>query len=260
VPALLLAACDTAPGPTPLAERPPVLSELAYTPQVVVLEQVPDQVEGDLVRIPISINVRADDEDGDLDAVRYVVQSPLAGSAPLAAGELGPSGPLQYGGNITVEIPTAEVGRYTLMVYAEDRAGQLSNQVRGTLRFEATGKPPVIEDVEMPETVQRPAEGEPPVAFQIIATVSDPDGLNNIQRVELRNVLGGPALELCDTGPDAPCGGIASSGDAVAGDGRFTLTVQVESANAPGENTFAFQAFDRSNLESEVVLKSITVQ
>jgi hypothetical protein len=46
----------------------------------------------------------------------------------------------------------------------------------------------------------------------------------------------------------------------VAGDGRFTLTVQVESANAPGENTFAFQAFDRSNLESEVVLKSITVQ
>jgi cysteine synthase A len=35
VPALLLAACDTAPGPTPLAERPPVLSELAYTPQVV---------------------------------------------------------------------------------------------------------------------------------------------------------------------------------------------------------------------------------
>ena len=51
-----------------------------------------------------------------------------------------------------------------------------------------------------------------------------------------------------------------NGGDDVAGDGRYTITVQVASDNAPGPRVFAFQATDRAGLESNVVEKTITIE
>lgn len=94
------------------------------------------------------------------------------------------------------------MGPYTVLVYAVDDEERLSNQVRGTLWFWATGGPPVIEEVQVLDTLRRPAPGEPPVVFQVVARVSDPDGLENILRVELRVNNGAPIL-LCDDGAKA---------------------------------------------------------
>ena len=44
------------------------------------------------------------------------------------------------------------------------------------------------------------------------------------------------------------------------GDGRYTLEVEIGSSNRPGENTFAFQAVDRSGLASEVVERIVVVE
>lgn len=254
----LLAGCDAVPGAAPLDQRPPVLSDLVFSPQVIVAEQVPELVSGDLVRIPLDLDVLAQDPDGDLDEVRFVVQSPRVGQGAVAEGQLAANVQGRYQTRTTLDIPKAFVGLYTVIVYAVDRQGQISNEVRGMLRFEATGKPPVLEAVDLPETVERPAPGEPPVLIPIVATVSDEDGLSNILRVEMR--VGATVLLLCDDGPGEPCGSSPNSGDEVAGDGRFTLTVQLESTNSPGPVTFDFQAFDRAGLSSEILTRTINVE
>lgn len=262
VPALLLAACDSAPGPVSLNERPPELSAFSFSPRNVVLEQLPPE-QGDLVKVSLSVQVQARDVDGDLQQVSFVVQAPFIGAEAVATGDLAPTGGGQYAATTTIELNKSEVGIYTVLVFGVDEAGHMSNQVRGSLIFEARGAPPVIEDVSLPERIQRPASGEPAVLIPIVAAVSDPDGLRNIARVEMQIVpvgSGAPFL-LCDDGGQGACNqGFSSSGDEEAGDGRFTITLQLESTNAPGETTFQFKAFDRSGLESEPVTRTITVE
>jgi hypothetical protein len=84
----------------------------------------------------------------------------------------------------------------------------------------------------------------------LIAVVSDPDGLGNIQDVFV-TTPNGNSLKMFDDGE--------SLGDDVANDGRYTASFDVPTAT-PGTFTFSFKAVDRSGLESEVVIKEIIVQ
>ena len=131
-----------------------------------------------------------------------------------------------------------------------DEAGQASNQLIGSLVLAASGREPVIEEVIAPERVERPSTGATPIT--LVAVVSDPDGLANVSRVRFWNVEAPSAtFGLRDDG---------QGGDEVAGDGRYTATVQIESTNRPGPTTLAFQATDRGGLESQIVEKTITVE
>lgn len=252
-------ACDTAPGPSDPDPRPPIVSDFSYAPQAVLVDQLPpSQVVNGLAQVGLSLQVSVRDEDGDLAGVQFIVQSPGLDGEPVAVGDLQAQGGSVYTATVPLSLPIAVVGNYTVMVYATDEAGQLGNEVLGTISLIASGGPPVIEQVEMPDRVQRPAPGQPPVLIPIIATVSDPDGLANIARVVF-TPRGGAAIQLCDDGPEVACGGVSNSGDAVAGDGRFTITVQLENTNAPGVRTFDFQATDRTGLASNVVTRTITV-
>jgi hypothetical protein len=250
---VLLPGCDSAPGPEAARSRPPVLSDFALSPVQVDLGQVPpDWIVGDNVRIPLEVSVAVQTGDEALAEVGYVVQAPAAGAPPLASGVLEAAAGRQYAATVPVEIPAAEVGVYTVLVFAVDARGQLSNQMRGLLRFAAAGGPPVIERIEAPDVVQRPSPGNPAVPLKVVAVVTDPDGLANLAQVLFWNA----------SRPDAtfPMADDGENGDDVAGDGHYTTIVQVESSNQPGTNTLAFQAFDRSGLASEVVEKQITIE
>lgn len=252
---ILLVSCDTAPGPARSDNRPPVLSDFSFSPQIVSLSDVPEnQIEGDMVRIPVTMQVAARDDDGSVTEVTFTVRSPISGKPLIAVGSLEQVSEGQYATTADVRIPTAEVGKYTVLLQAVDDEGALSNDARGMLSFADLGSSPVIEAVEMPESIQRPAPGETDAVLQIVAVVSDPDGLNNIARVTMRNPNRPnlPAFDLLDDGG-------ALSGDEVAGDGRYTITVRISSDNEQGTNTFLFQAFDRAGLSSSIVEKQITV-
>ncbi|SHK58977.1 hypothetical protein [Rhodothermus profundi] len=256
----LLWGCDALPGAPSLEGRPPVVSELSFTPDSVDFNTLPPaQIQGDTAFIPLSIAVRAHDPDGQVVQVAFVVQAPLSTPEPVATGTLEAIGGDRYAGQTILRLHRAQVGPYTVLVYAVDNEQRLSNQVRGTLWFWATGGPPVIEAVQVPDTLRRPAPGEPPVVFQVVARVSDPDGLENILRVELRVNEGAPIL-LCDDGSKGICGGIPNSGDAVAGDSLFTMTLSLAHDNVPGTYTFAFQAIDRTGLTSEEVRRHVVVE
>ncbi len=250
---LFLSSCDSAPGPRDPAGLPPDLSAFSYTPQSINLPEVnPDQI-GDGVYIdPERHRNDAVDPDGEVAEVVLVVRPPTIDAAPVLVQTLNGTGNGPYELIRSIDLPSAETGNYTLLVYAVDDQGLLSNQVLGTFTLSDTSEPPVIVAIEAPDTVQRPEPGGVTV-LRIVAVVSDPDGLANISRVVLWNAAA-PAdrFDLFDDG--------RNGGDQTAGDGRFTITVQVESDNPPGPRVFVFQAIDRSGLESDVVEKTITIE
>lgn len=243
---LFLAGCDAAPGARSDGGTPPRLSAFSYSPQSVVLEQVPPQnVSETTVEVPFEVSVQVSDPDGDLSAVVLVVQRPNPNAAPVVAGTLSALGGGRYGTTGVLTLPKAEVGNYTVLVYAQDEAGARSDEYRGLLRYLAAGKPPVIEKVEaFPEVLR------PPTELKLVVTVSDPDGLENVAKV-VGLTPNNTEFELFDDG--------RSRGDETAGDGRYTATFDVPSAT-PGTQRFTFQAFDKSGLASEVVEKTITIE
>lgn len=258
--ALMLGACDSAPGALDPLSQPPVVSDLDYTPRAVSIDDLPSSaVVGDFVSVTVDVSARAVDPDGDLDRVSFVIQSPIRASEAIGSGDLTAGAGGRFSGRVEVQFPKALTGPYVLIVYASDASGKLGNEVRGTIELTATGNPPVIEEIIAPDRVQRPAAGQPPVPIAIIARVSDPDGLANVARVEVRFDGGSPLL-LCDDGGQGTCNPGFGSGDAASGDGQFTLTIQVDAGNSPGPRTLEFIATDRSGLQSEPQTRVLTIE
>lgn len=244
---LTLSACDDAPGVTDPFAAPPTLSDFSFTPLEFALD-----TDAPTAEIPLTLSAQVANPGGRPIDVRYFVRSEF-GNESLADGELTPAGGGRYEGGATLSIPRGETGAYVVTVTVLGEDGLVGNTVTGLLRFTAQSLgPPVIEAVDFPETVQRPADGQPAVLIPIVATVSDPDGQRNVNRVLIRTE-GGAEFELRDDGA-------AGSGDETAGDGRYTITFQAESTNEPGPNLFTIQAFDRAGGASDPFSLTITIE
>ena len=248
----VIAGCDSAPGTPDLSERPPVLQNLAVTPGSIAA------VAGAETTVDLTVSWTAQDADGDIDRIFVVVQSPDRGQAALGTAdkEIGPGA-----GQATVQVtfPAGSVGPHPVVVSASDARGRVSNMLLGSVDVVGGSAPPVISALEVPERIVRPAAGEPPATLPLVAVVEDPDGLANVDRVEMQ-VNGATTLLMCDDGGQGSCNNGSISGDQTAGDGRFTVTIQLGSTNAPGVYAFAFKAIDKSGLESQVITRNIIVE
>lgn len=244
---VFIAGCDTPPGPALPLGRAPVVSDFQFTPAHVDLADADTSaIEDGRIRIPVSVSARVEASEGnDVAAVRYLVRRPDRSAEAVAEGELIVGDGGAFSADFTVSVSVGAIGNYPVVVYAVDDRGRMSNQVSGMLRYRSTGGPPVIEDV-----LATPNPFSPPGELVIVVTVSDPDGLDNIARV-LGVTPTGSTFELFDDGE--------AQGDEEAGDGRYTARFDVPSAT-PGDQTFVFQAVDRTGLESEVVEYTVTIQ
>ena len=249
---LLWAGCDAEPGPEDPTGRPPVVSNLSFTPEQLDIRSLDStQVQSGAVDIQVDVSVQVTDSDSELDRVVFVLRSPEQTQDALAFHFLESSAANQYAGSFSITFDTGLTGNYLVEVYAVDSDNLLSNRALGTLSFVNDGQPPVIDEVIAPATIQRPATGTQ--QEQLVAVVSDPDGVSNVANVVFWNVNNPTAtFSLFDDGDQG--------GDEVAGDGRFTVTIVISSTNATGTNTFAFQATDRSGLKSEIIRVDITVE
>ena len=257
-----LSGCDSVPGPEEEGRRPPVVSNLSFSPLAVLIDHLPPgSVTDGRARFSVHVEVDASDENGDLDRIFIYILSPIQGVGSVAQEEILAVGNLRYQADLDLDIPVGAIGAYVVHVSAADESGRLSNDALGSFRVDATGSPPVIESVDVPERVIRPAAGQPPVLIPLVARVSDPDGPLNILRVEVL-VNNSVTLQLCDDGGEATCNavGFGPSGDEVASDGLFTVTIQLDASNAAGDNLFVFKAIDRSGLESNSVSRTIKVE
>jgi hypothetical protein len=134
---------------------------------------------------------------------------------------------------------------YRVEFYAEGNGGFFSNTSIQPLQIVRRNRPPVLSDLRAPDTVRTSAQS----SFLITVRASDPDGLDDIRTVT-RTTPSGLVVQLNDRGVN---------GDAVAGDGIFTETVSLSPPPAPGVYEFRFQAFDRLNAGSNIIVHSVTV-
>ena len=247
-----LAACDTAPGPSDPAGRPPSLSNFSFSPQELNLSNVDPSVIGSgNVSVDFEVQVQAVDLDGSVDRVVFILRPPTRDARPIAFEQLPESSPGVYSLSRQFQLSTGETGNYVLSLYAVDDTGLLSNEVLGTFALINESSPPVIESLNVPDTITRPASGTQSVVFS--AQVSDPDGLDNITSVVFWNADNpGATISMFDDGENG--------GDEIGGDGLYTVTLEISSTNAAGVNRFVFQATDRSGLKSEVVEKDVTIE
>ncbi|MBI4428369.1 MAG: hypothetical protein HY562_04555, partial [Ignavibacteriales bacterium] len=184
--------------------------------------------------------------------IEYLVKS-VQGSSILSSGELfdngfppdAVKGDSVYSGTVTFQIVRSTIGILSVEFVSEGTAGFRSNSLFLPLEIVRTNQPPVLSDLIAPDTVRTSTQ----TSFVITVRALDPDGLADIRSVT-RTTDGGTPRPLNDNGVN---------GDMNPGDGIFTETVSLEPAPPAGEYEFRFQAFDRSNAESNTLTKRITV-
>lgn len=256
--------CDTAPGPALLDERSPVLEDFNFVPQRIVYALLPDsQVDGDSIRVPLSISVTVHNHGTPIDEVRYAIQPSSALDDPVLFGVLPPVGNNRYEDDLLLTLSALDVQTYTVLVFAVDQSARVSGDARGSLHYFRSfepGSPPVIEGLQVPDSLRRPPPGQPAATLLLIARVHDVDGQSDIALMEFWNV-NAPATRLlmCDDGGVGMCGSSQDSGDMAAGDSFYTRRVFITSDNAAGVTTLSFQATDRAGLQSDVVSHDVLV-
>ncbi len=149
----------------------------------------------------------------------------------------------------------SKLGVYSFRVEAVNAAGLRSLPQVGYVRLldRRVNEPPQIFYLEAPDTLSRSAQ---PNTYLLSVGVSDPNGLGDIARVFFNSFLpdgtpasGNPFLMRDD----------GQGGDAVAGDGRYSLTILIDT-NAPlGNFVFEFQAEDSAGNLSNKIAHVLTV-
>lgn len=245
---LVVGGCDSAPGPPPLDPLAPVVSDLAFSPDSVYFDDV--VTANDTAAVELSIGVHAEDPDGGaVDRVLYVVQGQFEGT--IAAGTLEGDGDGRYAATAALRLGRGQRGLYTVLVYAVDDDGLLSNQVRGLFELAGVGLgPPIVDAIEAPVEFQQPG------TLQLVAVVSDPDGLEDVARVEVAFPIPFTStFQLFDDG--------STAGDEEAGDGRYTATFEGVALppefETPYDLVLTFRAVDRDGRASDDVPFTITI-
>ncbi len=252
------------PGPPPGNQQPPAIEDFVLAPQRVVYGLLSDdEIIGDSIRVALTIGVTVRSADAPIEVVHWIIQAPAQDADSIAGGTLPAISGSRYESSVTVTLSAVTVQTYSVLVYAVDTAQRLSGQARGALEYVRVfepGQPPIVEELIIPDTLQRPAAGSPAKRLAFIARASDADGLPDIELVEFWNESSpGRRLAMCDDGNRRPCGTSLESGDVQAGDSLFTRTVFVTSENALGTNAFVFQAVDRAGLRSSEVRHAVVI-
>jgi len=148
-------------------------------------------------------------------------------------------------------------GAFTIVLRAIDAGGGESQALAGTTNVRRRGSnlPPSLSSLTAPASISR---NRVPNSYVLSVQASDPNCLADLKRVFFNTFLpdgrassGNPFTMRDD--------GIKDKGDDVAGDSRFSLTIQIPSDAATGEYRFEFQAEDKKGALSPKLNHTITV-
>ncbi|MCI0706114.1 MAG: hypothetical protein L0Y80_01335 [Ignavibacteriae bacterium] len=150
-----------------------------------------------------------------------------------------------FSGWNTFEITRSEIGTFQVEIVAEYGISYQSSAHILPLQIVRNNVPPVLSNLQAPDTVDVSTTTE----FLITVQVADPNGLDDIKSVT-RTTPSNNVYPLNDSG---------NNGDALAGDGIFSENVTLTPPPAPGSYEFRFQAFDKSNQGSNIILHTIVI-
>lgn len=212
-----------------------------------------DKTASDPIEIPFEIHVRVLHPER-VGTLRYEIR--LDGKTALLHSGTMERAAEGFTSSVRFARSRGDVGDYRIDILATDGTGLNANSAHATLRVIFGSKPPRIESVTAPDTVDLQLQN---VVFNIAAKVTDPSGPADIKQVFFNSFLpdgrpssGNPFL-LRDDGQPA-------SGDPVAGDGVYGIRVQMPPGTPKGEYRFEFRALDFSGLSSNVVIHKLIVR
>ena len=119
-----------------------------------------------------------------------------------------------------------------------------------------TNFPPQLSDLVAPDTV---VVGNPKSVILLSVMPSDPNGKSDVKSVYFvvykpDGTTTGAKSSLLDDG------NYDKDGDAVAGDGIYSILIEVTPANAKGTYRFDFQAADQEGAVSEILSHNIVIK
>jgi hypothetical protein len=164
-----------------------------------------------------------------------------------------------YTGYIDFSMTCRLIGNYKTEFRAETEAGLFSGIVTQNIELtKSHNLNPIISDLIIPDSLQRPSGNELNIAFLQIK-VTDPDGLCDIQKSYFNSFKpdGSPSsgnpFSMFDDGD------IQGHCDSTAGDGKYSLCIAINSQANIGYYKFLFNAKDRSDSTSNTLTDSIYV-
>ncbi len=196
--------------------------------------------------------------------VNYTVLDP-AGNILLSGNMTGSAG--QFTASTPFNIQKEDVGTYSVQFQAVaiGEPQSLSNTLTRTITVKNTNHYPVLSNLFMPDTVKVPPPGDT-TFVRITVAAANSDGLQDIKSVTLTSYR--PDKSVVGIYPMYDDGGFnvvspfsLKSGDAIAGDGTYTLTIPLLSSTTGNTyRDFSFVATDRSGASSNVLTKRIYIQ
>ena len=244
------------------AGEPPFISASRLDPDTIDLRQIAPS--GDLY--PVAIVVRADvttpSTTGAPIAVTARIIPPDADFPSAEAGLVDDgrapdslAGDGTYAGVLEFNLLATQAGRYRLLVTARSAEGYESVSHERLVPITRLNAAPVLSDLSAPDTVDAPTTQKLLIVMSVRA--DDPDGLEDIQEVYFRSLDSSDPQRkffLLDDGD------LAGSGDRVAGDGVFSIIVELLPGTPARTFRFAFQAQDTFGDTSATILHSLTVR
>jgi hypothetical protein len=171
-----------------------------------------------------------------------------------------------YTATVRISISSNTIGTFSVVIFARNTENEQSILFSLPLTvFNSSNSQPVLSSLFAPDTVIVPS-GNDVRMVKVSISAADSQGLNDIVSVSLRSLR--PDLTVAGLFPMYDDGGTIvqptfniSSGDSLARDGRYTLTIPIFSSTQ--KNTFRdfiFTATDRSNAVSAPVMKRVYIQ
>jgi hypothetical protein len=248
---IVLAGCDKNQlGTIDSKDATPVVSAIRVSPDSVYIENLTPSNGTYTTQVVVRTNAMDPDGASDLRQVlagvlgkdnSLVSESSLHddGQAPDSV-----AGDGIYSGTATVSLTRAQAGTFQVRTKAIDQAGAGSNANYARLIMARRNSAPLIAAPNAPDSVAL----SPTDTLLILMTIaaSDSDGLADIAEVYFRSLTSSDPtfkFQMYDDGgvrvPTRPL-----SGDATAGDGVFSIIIQLPPSTTRGDRQFAFQAAD----------------
>ncbi len=169
----------------------------------------------------------------------------------------GAAGDGLFGQTLTPASFGCKTGLYNFVFRAVDIAAGVSTgeiKIVSVNLLRENNVPPLVTDLQAPATISRNAV---PNTYLLSVRVADPNApCDGIRRVFFNSFQpnGNPS-----TGNPFSMRDDGQQGDAIAGDGRYSLRIQITPQNALGNYRFEFQAEDQKGAQSAKLVHTISV-
>ncbi|MDI6779268.1 MAG: hypothetical protein QME25_03610 [Bacteroidota bacterium] len=260
VPFLFISCEKEKSGTIDISLSPPFISESRldnYSINSDTIRINPQLSLSDTIPISNRIQVKVTDPNGpnDIKYVRFRIFRPNTTQAIVTGylndngtgGDIIPNDAI-YSSSFSFKTPRQFIGMFTIEIQGEDNTGLASNTLSQKMNVYTQLKPPILYNHKAPDSVALPASGSTIIQMSIAAY--DSNGLNDIQEVYFRSLDSSDPTKkyfMLDNG------NISVNGDSVAGDGIYSIKIELPFNMTPKSYRFEFEAKDFTGLLSNKI-------